>query len=418
MTCDGSPSRTADDGSIGPTELKKNKAEDSAIDVSMDHGFIVRALQDLVRIDSRNPGLEDDAPGEGEAARYVETRLAELGWRATIQDLGDGRCNVISRSGAGAGPSLMINVHLDTVGVAGMAEPFSGDLRDGRVWGRGAQDVKSGAAAALGLAQALSTSGVQPAGELVLAFVADEEHESLGTERLLDEVVTDAAIVIEPSDLRVCVAHRGFGVFRLRTRGRIAHGGSSELGVDANLHMARLLVRIDELSRRWRDAHQHELLGSATLHVPLLAGGRHLFVYAGECTAHVECRTVPGQSADGVLSELRQIIEVATAEVDDFHATLELLQWRQPFEVDPEAGLVRTVRSALEAVRDQPSELTSHSWWEDSALLADAGIETLVLGPVGGGLHTTEEWVDVQSVVDLAEVLFRSVVAYCGTVDG
>jgi len=146
----------------------------------------------------------------------------------------------------------MLNAHLDTVGVAGMAEPFSGERRDGRIWGRGAQDTKGGLAAVLGVAKALSDERTTLGGDLVLAFVADEEHESIGTADLLRRLRTDAAVVLEPSDLEVCVAHRGFGLFRLRTLGRTAHGGRSDLGIDANLHMGQLLAELDRLRQRWR----------------------------------------------------------------------------------------------------------------------------------------------------------------------
>ena len=214
----------------------------------IDRTYTLTTLRDLIRIDSRNPGLEAGAPGEWELAQHVSSLLRELGWEAVLHELGNRRANVVARrAGTGSGPSLMINVHLDTVGVEGMRDPFSATCSNGRIWGRGAQDTKGGAAAALGLAKALTEAKRDLHGDLVLAFVADEEHKSIGTERLIQEVVTDAAIVLEPSDLDVCVAHRGFGIFRLRTRGRTAHGGSSDFGIDANLHMGHLLVELDQL---------------------------------------------------------------------------------------------------------------------------------------------------------------------------
>lgn len=381
----------------------------------IDRDFTLSTLQDLVRIDSRNPGLETGAPGERELARHVEALLGTLRWEAELHDLGNRRANVVAtRKGSGNGPSLMINVHLDTVGVAGMADPFSGEYRDGRVWGRGAQDTKGGMAAVLGAARALSDDDVDLRGDLVLAFVADEEHESLGTARLVEHVRTDAAIVIEPSDLDVCVAHRGFGVFRVRTRGRTAHGGRSDIGIDANLHMGLVLVELDRLRRKWEEAPRHATLGSASLHVPLVSGGRHLFVYSDECTADVECRTVPGQSAEGVTRELQAILDSLRDRVDDFRGSVEPGLWRSPYEIDPERPIVRVVRAAADAVRGEPARIVGHPWWEDSGLLGEAGIEAVVLGPVGGGLHTEEEWVDADSVVDLAEILYASVRSYCG----
>lgn len=381
----------------------------------IDRDFVLDNLRTLIRIDSRNPGLEEGAPGEWEIARYVEARLASLaGWKANFHDLGDRRANVVGvRPGTADGRSLMINVHLDTVGVAGMRDPFSGEMRDGRVFGRGAQDTKGGLAAVLGAARALAQDGADLAGDLVLAFVADEEHESIGTTDLVTRVHPDAAIVIEPSDLDVCIAHRGFGVFRLRTRGRAAHGGRSDLGVDANLHMGLALAELDRLRERWGSQHQHARLGSPTLHVPLIRGGRGLYMYAEECSADLECRTVPGQSAAGVLGELRAALSGLAEGVDDFAGTVEPVLWRSPYEIDPDRPIVRAARDAVELVRGEPAALIGHPWWEDSGILGDAGIDTVILGPRGDGLHTDEEWVDADSVVALAEILRRTAVSYC-----
>ena len=381
----------------------------------IDRDFVLENLRKLIRIDSRNPALEDGAPGEWEIARYVEAQLAALeGWRTDFHDLGERRANVIGvRPGTAGGPSLMVNVHLDTVGVAGMRNPFSGEARDGKVFGRGAQDTKGGLAAVLGVARALAEDGTTVAGDLVLAFVADEEHESIGTTDLVARVRPDAAIVVEPSDLDVCIAHRGFGVFRLRTRGRAAHGGRPELGVDANLHMGLALAELDRLRERWGSRHRHPGLGPATLHVPLIRGGRGLYMYADECTADLECRTVPGQSADGVLGELRAVFSGLAGSVDDFAGTVEPVLWRSPYEIDPDRPIVRALVAAAEQVRGEPTGLITHPWWEDSGLLGEAGIDTVIIGPRGNGLHTDEEWVDADSVVALAEILRRTVVTYC-----
>ena len=382
----------------------------------IDRDFTLATLQDLVRIDSRNPDLEDGAPGEGELAEYVNALLRELGWPVELYDLGHRRANVVAtRSGSRSGPSLMINVHMDTVGVEGMPDPFSGELRDGRVWGRGAQDTKGGMAAVLGMARALADEEIELDGDLVLAFVADEENESIGTADLVGRVAPDAAIVIEPSDLDVCVAHRGVAIYRLVTRGRTAHGGRPDLGVDANLHMGRLLAEVEQLGQSWRDQTDHPMLGPATLHVPLLSGGRQLFIYADECTARLECRTVPGQSETEVTRELEAVLDALRRQVTDFQGSVECVLWRSPYEIDPDRPIVRTVLEAAEEVRREPARTIAHGWWEDSALLGDAGIDTVVLGPRGDGLHEEVEWVDADSVVALAEVLYATALSYCGT---
>lgn len=384
--------------------------------MSFDRAFILAALEDAIRIDSRNPGLVPTGPGERELARYVEGRLAELdGWNTALHDLGERRANLVAvRPGTGGGPSLMINVHLDTVGVEGMRDPFVPQRRNGRVHGRGALDTKGGLAAVLGAARALSADRVALRGDLVLAFVADEEHESIGTTDLVRRVRTDAAIVVEPTDLDVCVAHRGFGVFRLRTSGRSAHGGSSDLGVDANLHMGRVLGELDRLRERWEHEPPHPTLGTATLHVPLIRGGRGRYMYAAECVADLECRTVPGQTADPVHSELQAVLDDLAGRIEDFAGSVEPVLWRSPYEIDPGRPIVEASLSAARQVRGEEPRIIGHPWWEDSGLLGEAGIDAVILGPRGEGLHTEEEWVDLDSVAELAEILYRTVVSYCG----
>jgi acetylornithine deacetylase len=382
--------------------------------MAIDRDFTLSTLRDLVRIDSRNPDLEAGAPGEERIARHVADLLAQSGWSAELHDLGDRRVNVVAvRPGTGGGPSLMINAHLDTVGTAGMDDPFSGALRDGRIYGRGAQDTKGGLAAVLAAARSLSLSGTRLRGDLVLAFVADEESGSIGTADVVGRFKTDAGIVIEPTVLDVCVAHRGFGIFRLETRGRTAHGGRSDLGLDANLHMGHALAQLDRIKADWRARPPHPLLGTGTLHVPLVAGGRQRFIYAERCTAEVECRTVPGQTAGGVLGDLQAALAAVAGRVDQFDGTVAPVMWRAPWQIDPARPIVRTVMDAATAVRQTPPQLIGHGWWEDSALLGEAGIETVVLGPSGGGLHTEQEWVDCDSVVDLAEILRRSILMHC-----
>ena len=379
----------------------------------IDRTLTLELLQALVRIDSRNPGLEDGAPGEREIAGFVAEQLTAWGWPAEVHDLGTSRANVVARRrGAAGGLSLMINAHLDTVGTSGMDDPFSGAFRDGCVHGRGAQDTKGGVAAALAMAHAIAHDDTALDGDLVLAFVADEEHESIGTADVVRRVRTDAAIVLEPSDLDVVVGHRGFGVFRLVVRGRRAHGGRPDLGVDANRHMAHVLVALDRLEADWRTAHVHPALGAASLHVPRVEGGRHTFVYADECVAEVECRILPGMSPHDVTDALRG----ALARVRDggiaLDATLEDVMWRAAHEIDADRPIVRALTGAVSQVRGTPARTTYHPWWEDSALLAEAGIDAVVIGPRGGGLHTAEEWVELDSVVDLAEILQRAVGRY------
>ena len=301
----------------------------------------------------------------------------------------------------------MLNAHMDTVGVTGMADPFSGKIRDGKLYGRGSYDMKGSIAGILGVAKAIRDQKQQPDGDLILSFVADEEYESIGAQALVKKLKPDAAIVTEPTDLDICLAHRGFGIYKITTSGKTAHGGQHRSGVDANIKMGLLLAKLDRLAKKLPEENRHPLCGEASLHIPLIQGGKSLFIYSNECTIHVERRTLPGETASGIASDFSSIIEELHQKDPDFQAALEQLIWRAPYEVDQNAPIVSEVRKAASTgPGDQPAFI-GHTWWEDSAIFGEAGIETVIIGPKGGGIHEEVEWVDVDSVTDLAGILYR-----------
>jgi acetylornithine deacetylase len=384
-------------------------------DVLIDREFVIQKLTDLVRINSVNPGLVDGAPGEAEIGEYIYGELRSLNLPAEVLEIEPGRVNVVaSVPGSGGGRSLMLNAHMDTVGVEGMSDPFSGVLRDGKVFGRGSQDMKGSIAAMLGTARAMVESNTRMAGDVVFAFVADEEMGSIGTEHLVGQVKTDAAIVTEPSDLDICLAHKGFHVFEFETVGRAAHGGCPEDGVDANMYMGRILGQLDGLSQSLSSGRQHTLLGAPSLHVPLMAGGDQLFIYAAKSRISVERRTIPGESQEDVLTQMEDLLRGLREADPSFEGSVRSIIGREPYEVPPDAGIVKALGRCAEVVLGRTPEFIGHTWWEDSALLGAAGTETVIYGPTGSGIHTSEEWVDVASVVSLARILMLTAAEYCG----
>lgn len=379
--------------------------------------FVTRTLQDLVRINSINPALEAGGPGEAEIGRYLAGALGALGMNPAIHEPEPGRVSVVGRmEGRGAGKggrTLMLNAHMDTVGVAGMPEPFSGAVRDGKLYGRGSYDMKGSLAACVGAAKALADAGAPFDGTLLVAGVADEENASLGTADLIGRYRVDAAIVTEPTHLEVCLAHKGFAWIEVTTTGRAAHGSRPDLGVDANMAMGRFLARLAQLEGELRRRTPHPLVGPPSLHAGVLQGGTAPSVYAAGSRLTIERRMIPGETQDQVLSEIAGIIATLSGEDPGFRAAHRLTLARGPFEVSRDADIVRAVAGAVEAELGAPARFGGQTPWMDSALLADAGVDTVVIGPAGAGAHAAEEWVDVQSVVQLAGVLVRSVLAYC-----
>jgi acetylornithine deacetylase len=251
-------------------------------------------------------------------------------------------------------------------------------------------------------------------GDLHITAVADEEYGSLGTEALVKEVSADAAIVTEPTDMHLCRAHRGFIWFEIETFGRAAHGSRYSEGIDANMRMGRFLAELDKLEQELLSRKGHELTGSPSLHAALLQGGTEISTYADRCTLKIERRTAPGENIDKPLAEIQEIIDYLGAQDPSFKANVKRTFWREPFEIAREAEIVQILDTALGARLGHQPAHTGQTFWTDAALFADAGMETVLLGPKGYGLHSAEEWVDMESVLDLAYILTETAIKYCG----
>jgi acetylornithine deacetylase len=368
----------------------------------------------LIEIDSINPTLVPGARGERSICEFIAAWLAEAGVEAQICEPLPGRASVLGRlRGAGGGRSLMLNGHIDTVGVTGMAEPFSGAVREGKVYGRGACDMKGSVAACMAALRALAQAGARLRGDVVLAAVGDEEYGSLGTTDILTRVKTDAAIVTEPTGLDVCLAHKGYLWMEVSITGRAAHGSKFELGIDANMKMGQFLAALGELERELRARPPHPLVGPPSLHAARLEGGTGLSTYAASSKVQIERRTVPGETEAGAVAEIQALVDRLAAADPDFRATVHPFFAREPFEVTPEAAIVQAVERAATRVRGRAPARIGDTPWMDAALCQAAGIETVVCGATGAGAHADVEWVDLDSAVQLAAILAETAADYC-----
>jgi acetylornithine deacetylase len=354
----------------------------------------------LTAIDSVNPELVTGGAGEGEMGRLVAEWLERAGLDVSVEEVAPGRPNVVGVArGRHNGRTLLLNAHLDTVGVAGMERPHEPRLEDGRLYGRGAYDMKAGLAAAM--VAAASLRGL--AGEVVVAAVCDEEAGGRGTKALLAAGQrADAAIVTEPTELAVAIAHKGFAGFEIETAGRAAHGSQPELGVDAILAMGPVMLELAALDRRLRATGGHPLLGTGSLHASVIEGGQEFSSYPARCLLTGEWRTLPG---DDVEPQLRELIARSAGD-----AELRLLFSGAPFEVSAEEEIVGLVQAHA------GTELVGVPYWADSALLAGAGIPTVLFGPSGGVAHATVEWVELASLERVRDVLVATAEVFCGTV--
>ena len=382
--------------------------------IVIDRQYLTETLASLVRINSINPTLVSGGAGESEIAAYTADSMAAIGLEVSVHEPEPGRPSVVGIwRGRGGGRSLMLNAHYDTVGVDEMVDPFSATIRDGRLYGRGAYDMKGSLAACMSAAKGLIDAGIILDGDLVLAAVADEEYASLGTNELIRHYPVDGAIVTEPTELDICLAHKGFIWLEVETTGRAAHGSRYDLGLDANMLMGRFLAELDKLEQALRARPDHPLVGPPTLHAAMIQGGSELSAYAASCRLQIERRTIPGESEAQVVGEIQAIIDGLTAVNPEFQARVKSFFVRDPFEVSPEADIVQVLSEAASRVLNQRPAMVGQMPWMDSALLASAGVETVVIGPAGAGAHAHEEWVEVESVEKLAEILADTAVAYC-----
>ncbi|MDE3054634.1 MAG: ArgE/DapE family deacylase [Gemmatimonadota bacterium] len=381
----------------------------------LERGDAVGLARALVQVDTRNPSLVPGGPGEAEAARLLAGVLEAWGLAVELQEAVSGRPNVIARAGTPGGRSLMYNGHLDVVGVEGMRHaPFAAEERGGRIYGRGAADMKAGVAA-MCAAAALAADGLTR-GELIVAAVVDEEFESLGTRALLDRGVrADAAIVTEPTGLAIMPAHRGFVWATLTFHGRAAHGSRWELGVDAIRHAGLVLAELDALDAGELARHTHPLAGRASVHASLVSGGTGMSTYPDRCELRIERRTVPGETPAQVMAELEAACQRVRARRPDLRVEVALDLARSPSDVPPNAPVVRALRDALDH-QAIPVRTDGMSAWTDSALFNEAGVPAVCFGPGDIALaHSDEEFVDVEQIPRAAAVLERLARGWCGT---
>jgi acetylornithine deacetylase len=381
--------------------------------VVIPRGDAIGLARALIKIDSRNPTLAPDSPGEDECARALASVLDDWGFAVELTQSPPGRPNVVARLGPADTPALMLNGHLDVVGVEGMIHaPFSAEVRDNRIYGRGSADMKGGLAAMCAAAVAGATAGATR--QVVVTAVVDEENESLGMRALLDSGVrADAAIITEPTRLAICPAHRGFAWLDVALRGRAAHGSRYDLGVDAITHAALLLAELDDLEQTRDSGPRHPLLGRGSLHASKIHGGVGFSTYPEACDLAIERRTLPGESTEKALQEISDACERVKAKRPDFDARVTLSTAQLPSDVPLDAPIVTRLRRALER-ENIPVRIEGLSAWTDAALLNEAGIPAICFGPGDLALaHAAEEFVPVEEIGLATRALTRVVREWC-----
>jgi acetylornithine deacetylase len=372
----------------------------------------ISLLRHLVSIDSVNPSLVAGARGEGAIAAVVAEHMRRIGLAVEIQEVAAGRPNIIGvLEGRSSGRSLMFCGHLDTVGTDGMDRPFAPDENGGRLYGRGAQDMKGGVAAMIDAARVVAERGLGR-GRLIVAAVVDEEYASIGADALVSAWTADAAVVTEPTDLNIGIGHKGFAWLEIETRGRAAHGSRPKDGRDAIMRMGRVLGRLEALDRDLQSRPSHPIMATGSLHASIINGGREWSSYPDRCHLQVERRTIAGEDGDSALNEMQQILDALATNDPEFEASARLNFSRPPYEVASDHELPVTLAAAA-AAQSLNTRVVGMSFWTDAAVLAAAGIPSVLFGPGGAGLHSTEEYVNVADVLACRDTLARLAADWC-----
>jgi acetylornithine deacetylase len=355
---------------------------------------------ELIAVDSVNPTLAATGGGEAAAANVLANWLERAGLEVTVDEVAPGRPNVVAVArGSGGGRTLLLNGHLDTVGLLEPDGGLDARVEGGRLYGRGSYDMKASLAAIASAGADCVRRGLR--GDVIVTAVADEEAGSIGTEALLGRWRADAAIVAEPTDERLCIAHRGWLAFDIETPGRAAHGSRPDLGIDSIAKMGGVLVAIEALDRTLQDGQPHPLLGTGSVHASLIEGGQEYSSYPARCLLQGERRTIPGERRDAVEAELRELL-------GDSGGSIAFPFGRDPMEVSADEEIVRIVQGHIgsRAVHGAPV-------WTDAALFTEAGIPAVLFGPRGDGAHAAVEWVDLASVERCRDLYVAVAAEFC-----
>jgi acetylornithine deacetylase len=285
--------------------------------------------------------------------------------------------------------------------------PFEPRVEGNRVYGRGSCDMKGGAAAIMAAVAKLAQENL--AGSVWVALVADEEYASLGAQHFVANHKADACVVTEPSEGRLILGHKGFVWSSITTTGHAAHGSRWEVGVSAIARMGRIIAALDAFDHQTLRARVHPLVGPASQHCATVHGGAGLSTYAPSCTLEIERRTLPGETPEQVLAEIRSVIAEASEE-----AEVRLLLDRAPLLCPREARIAECVRGATAKIHGREPREDGVAYWMDAALFAAAGMETVNYGAAGSGAHEAVEWGEIDSVVDCARVLAETARRFCG----
>lgn len=396
-------------------ELRGELSEDEIIDL----------IDELVK----RPSHEGIEKRETEVAKYIDKLFKEEGIESELIHVIDGRYNIIGRiRGQGDGPTILLTGHTDTVPPYGMEDPYTLKREDGKLKGRGVVDMKGPLACMVYGLIGIKRSGIKLEGDVIFAGVIDEEVKSFGTIDLIETgLEADAAIVGEPTDLDICIAHRGLEWVYFDFPGIAVHGGEKEKGVNSILNASNFIQRLEDELEPILQEQSHQLIGQTNMTYGVINGGTQPSTVAGDCKLGIGIRWVPGIDYDHIMDGFKDIIYQMENEDTHFNCHMTVLEMdygsrdyiHAAMETDIQNPIVYVLKNSTLSVDEDKGDITYFSGWTDGGLLSKyAGIPTVVFGP--GELstaHSDDEEIPIDSILAASLIYASTAIEFCRRID-
>ena len=374
-------------------EVDKNKDE------------IIQLTQKLVRV----PSLSGDALSLSQIAQIISEEMKKTGFSVELIEAEKGLTNVIGTfRGSADAPRLLFNGHTDVVpaqvGRDWTVEPFSAKIKGGRIYGRGACDMKGGLAAMLTAPKIAFSLFPEYKGNLILTATVDEEIGGFkGLKYVVDQgIKADMGIVCEPSDLKIVNVCKGLLQLRLRTKGKSAHGGVPEQGVNAISKMLKILSKLEEYDFKQTS---HEVLGKPTLNIGRIDGGRKPNVVPDSCEAEIDIRYLPGKDHLQVIDDLEKLIGEVREKDPQIETEVEIIRYRSSLEIAQDSPVIKTISEAGKRILGKCPEFRGMITPGDSEYLVKAGIPSVLFGPGDEHLaHSADEWIAINDILTATKI--------------
>lgn len=372
-------------------------------------------LKCLIEIDSVNPNLDPDGKGEIQIGKFILQKLQSYGISSELIKIAPNRVNIIGTiSGTGGGKNLILTGHMDTVSAKTMPDALSPNQIGGKLYGRGALDMKAGLTSIFFAALPFLTADRRPKGDIILAFVADEEYLSTGTEKFLElPLQAHGAIVTEPTNEQILHLHKGFAWLKIIVHGKAAHGSMPEKGINSIIYSARLIEKIENYGAELKKRSQHPILGQTLIHPSIIRGGADISTIPPTTEIQFEIRLIPDISLDVIKSDINALIEEFERSWGFLKIESEFWFHRNVLETPKDCELVQILTKSINKTSHIPPQFSSAPFWTDAALFSEHNIPAVLYGPKGNGLHSAEEFVEIDSIFRVTATLSKFIEEFC-----